>query len=239
MKPDNTRSKARLDRFISQNTSLNKRDVRLVLAQKRVVVDGIIASDTQQTIHPFTTVTLDNKILQKKERCYLMMNKPIGVVSATRDHQHKTVIDLLDHLLKESLHIAGRLDLNSSGLLLLTNDSVWSRKIMQPEQKTNKVYHVTTKDPITTDYITAFNNGMEFPYEGITTKPAKLKILDSHSAEVSLTEGKYHQIKRMFGRFRNQVLTIHRLSIGAIELDTSLAQGETRELSSNEINYVT
>jgi 16S rRNA pseudouridine516 synthase len=230
--------KTRLDRFISQKKGLNKRDVRLILAQQRILVDGVIARDIQQIIHPFTSVIFDGKSLQNRQACYLMMNKPIGVVSATSDVQHKTVIDLLDHPLKDVLHITGRLDLSSSGLLLLTNDSQWSKKLMHPSQKVTKIYHVTTANPIETECIEAFRAGMYFSYEGITTKPVKLKILDQHTAELCLTEGKYHQIKRMFGRFRNPVLKIHRSSVGHITLDSALLPGESRCLNSREINLL-
>ena len=125
MNKEKLAAKTRLDRFISQKKGLNKRDVRLILAQGRVTVDGIIANDIQQIIQPFTSVIFDGEKLQSAQACYLMLNKPTGVVSATIDNQHKTVIDLLKHPLKHSLHIVGRLDLNSSGLLLLTNDSAW------------------------------------------------------------------------------------------------------------------
>lgn len=230
-----TPSKTRLDRFISQKMKINKRDVKLILAQKRVAVDGVIATDVQQIIHSFSKVEFDGISLQNKQACYLMLNKPLGVVSATRDELHKTVIDLLDHPLKESLHIAGRLDLNSTGLLLLTNDSHWSRQLMHPLHNKTKTYLVTTQNPIKTEYIEAFDTGLYFPFEGITTKPVKLTIKDLYTAELTLTEGKYHQIKRMFGRFQNPVISIHRTAIGHISLDPSLLPGQFRVLDSDEI----
>jgi len=233
---DRRQAKTRLDRFISKKKNINKRDIRLFLAQKRVVIDGKIATDTQQIVHPFSSVIFDGESLQDNKACYLMLNKPTGVVSATKDKIHRTVIDLLNHPQKDSLHITGRLDLNSSGLLLLTNDSNWSRKLMLPDRKVIKVYQVTTQYPITDDYISSFHEGMYFSYEDITTKPVNLKVLSKYSAELELTEGRYHQIKRMFGRFRNPVLEIHRLSVGNITLDPTLTSGEYRHLSEKEIN---
>jgi 16S rRNA pseudouridine516 synthase len=164
-----------------------------------------------------------------------MLHKPIGVVSATKDTQHQTVIDLLDCAARHELHIAGRLDLNSSGLLLLTNDSRWSDALMSPTQKVDKVYRVTLANPLTAEYIAAFAEGMYFGFEDIMTQPAKLVILTDHVAEVTLKEGKYHQIKRMFGRFRNPVVGLHRLSIGDIVLDAALAPGESRALTAVEV----
>ena len=232
-------SKHRLDRFLSIKTKIPKKNIRLLLAQKRVTVDGVIAYNTNEIVDQFSLITLDEKIIQERKPRYLMMHKPMGVVSATKDDQHKTVIDILrenntlDITDKEisELHIVGRLDLNSSGLLLLTNNSQWSKKLMSPEHKVEKTYEVELANPITQECIDAFAEGMYFPYENITTKPARLEKISEHSARVYLIEGKYHQIKRMFGRFRNPVLKLHRIKVGQYNLDSSLKEGEIRELS--------
>jgi 16S rRNA pseudouridine516 synthase len=228
--------KFHLDRFIGIKAGIAKSDVRLLLAQKRIFVDGHIATDVSQPIDQFSHVILDDQVLQNNTRRYYMLNKPVGVVSATKDDRHTTVMDLLSEEDAANLHIVGRLDLNSSGLLLLTNDGDWSRALMSPENKVSKVYEVTLENPITQDYIQAFAEGMYFSYEDITTKPAHLEILSEHVARVTLEEGRYHQIKRMFGRFRNPVLALHRVSIGEIKLDDDLAPGEYRALRENEIN---
>ena len=228
--------KFRLDRFISIKAGVAKSDVRLLLAQKRIFVDEHIATDVSQPIDQFSHVVLDDQVLQNNIRRYYMLNKPIGIVSATKDDQHTTVMDLFKEEDTADLHIVGRLDLNSSGLLLLTNDGDWSRALMSPENKVSKVYEVTLENPITHDYIQAFAEGMYFSYEDITTKPAHIEILSEHVARVTLEEGRYHQIKRMFGRFRNPVLALHRVSIGEIKLDEYLAPGEYRVLRENEIN---
>ena len=224
--------KHRLDRFISAKTGTPKSKVRLMLAQKRIYVDGQLATDINQPIDQFSHVALDGAVVQNNTRRYIMMNKPIGVVSATKDEQHKTVMDLLveKNINTDDLHVVGRLDLNSSGLLLLTNDGDWSRALMSPEKKVAKVYEVTLENPITDECIQAFANGMHFSYEDITTKPAQLEKLSECVAKVTLEEGRYHQIKRMFGRFRNPVLALHRVSIGEIKLDTDLAPGECRSI---------
>lgn len=228
--------KYRLDRFISAKTGTPKSKVRLMLAQKRIYVDGQLATDINQPIDQFSHVALDGAVVQNNTRRYIMMNKPIGVVSATKDEQHKTVMDLLveKNINTDDLHIVGRLDLHSSGLLLLTNDGEWSRALMSPENKVAKVYEVTVEHPITDECIQAFAKGIYFSYEDITTKPAQLEKLSECVAKVTLEEGRYHQIKRMFGRFRNPVLALHRVSIGEIELDDRLAPGEYRVLNENE-----
>lgn len=230
--------KSRLDRFIAQQCQISRRSVRLMLAQGRVLVNGIVAHDIDEIIDSFTDIVVDGKVIQANSAHYIMLHKPVGVVSATKDSQHKTVIDLLDYSFKEQLHIVGRLDLNTSGLVLLTNDSRWSERLTQPERKVSKRYLVTLKNKLTHDYIAAFANGMYFEYEDITTKPAKLTILDCYKAEVELIEGRYHQIKRMFGRFRNPVVSLHRDKIGHLELDQQLAVGEYRKLTLNEVEAI-
>ena len=228
-------SRARLDRFISEKCQINRKKVRLLLAQKRVSVDGVIASDIAQPINKFSVISLDNQIIQQHKALYIMLYKPVGVVCATQDDKHKTVIDLLGKLLtpdeKASLHIVGRLDLNTTGLVLLTNDSRWSEQLTSPKSKVAKHYLVTLQNPLSNEYIQAFANGMYFDYENITTKPVVLKIISQYQAEVVLTEGRYHQIKRMFGRFNNPVIALHRTSIGNYALNESLKEGECKVIS--------
>ncbi|MCP5163394.1 MAG: 16S rRNA pseudouridine(516) synthase [Hahellaceae bacterium] len=229
-------NKARLDRFISAKTGICRGDLRLILAQKRVRVDGEVVTTMNYVVNQFSRIELDDQLLQDKQPRYLMLNKPVGVVSATQDAQHKTVVDLLDPALREDLHIVGRLDLNSSGLVLLTNDGEWSRCLMAPEAKVAKVYEVQVEQPISDDCIRAFAEGMYFAFEDLTTRPARLEKMNDTLAKVTLTEGRYHQIKRMFGRFRNKVVALHRVSVGPIRLDGALAPGESRALTTDEVN---
>ena len=230
--------KSRLDKFLINALSVNKHAVRLLLAQKKVTVDGEVATDADMQIHKFSVIEVNNKTIQNNKSIYIMLNKPIGVVSATKDDKHKTVLDLLNHPNKHLLHIVGRLDLNTSGLVLLTNDSRWSERLTQPMSKVPKIYQVTLENDISEDYITAFNDGMYFSFENITTKPALLTITSNNTAEVTLTEGKYHQIKRMFGRFNNPVIKLHRSRVGNLVLDSSLIVGESRMLTKDEVNNI-
>ena len=237
--------RGRLDRFISQHTQISRNKLRTVFAAGKVSVDGQIETDPSYQIDEFSRIVLNSdteqeQVLQDNSPLYLMLHKPRGVVSATKDDQHKTVLDLIDHPRKDELFIVGRLDLNSTGLLLLTNDSRWSQRIMAPEAKVEKVYQVELEKDITPDYIEAFAEGMYFPFEDITTLPAKLEILGPRLAQVTLQEGRYHQIKRMFGRFRNAVVSLHRESIGELGLVKSdgrtLELGEWVEIDSRSIN---
>lgn len=226
----------RLDRFLGKCTELSRQHIRPLLLAGRVRVDGQCVRDHLHAVSEFSRIELDDQLLQAGQaRRYLMLNKPAGVVSATSDPQHRTVLDLLPEAERSGLHIAGRLDGNTTGLLLLTNDGLWSRQLTLPGSKLPKVYRVTTGNPISTDYIEAFAAGMYFAFEDLTTLPAQLQILSSHQARLTLHEGRYHQVKRMFGRFRNPVLALHRESIGHIQLDPALAAGQYRALRADEI----
>ena len=226
----------RLDRFIANLPRLNRQAARHLLASGRVRVDNVVVDDGLYPISPFNRIEINGELLQAgKAARYFMLHKPIGVVSATEHEQHRTVIDLLDEPDKEELHLAGRLDLNTSGLLIITNDGQWSRRLTEPRSRLGKVYRVETEQPISSEYIDVFARGLYFAYEDLTTLPAELVILDSHSALLTLHEGRYHQVKRMFGHFQNKVIGLHRLSMGAIELDPELAPGQYRALGADEI----
>lgn len=227
----------RLDRFIHKHTDFSLSDTRLLIAKKRILIDGKFAETANQRVGDFTHLVLDGVCLNNKTPLYLKLNKPKGVVSATVDAKHRTVLDLISHPRKSELHIAGRLDLNTTGLVLLTNDGAWSRTLSLPATKCRKTYEVTTAKPITQAYVDAFQEGMYFAYEDITTQAAKLEILSETRALLSITEGKYHQIKRMFGAFRNEVLGLHRITVGNVGLG-NLAPGESGALSSEEIESV-
>lgn len=224
---------SRLDRFISKNSAFSISDVRLLIAQKRISLDEETAHSIQQKVTKFTRVELDGNCLNDNTPVYIMLNKPKGVVSATQDIKHSTVLDLIQHSQKNELHIAGRLDFNTTGLVLLTNDGSWSRKISLPEARLAKTYEVIVSKPLRAEYVAVFREGIYFAYEDITTKPACLEILTEFTARLTLTEGKYHQVKRMFGFFQNKVLELHRVSVGHIVLD-GLELGDSRALTANE-----
>ena len=226
----------RVDRFLSNLPQFNRQQARLLLIEKRVRVDGQIVSDPHHDIREFSRVELDEQVLQAgKPARYFMLHKPPGCVSATQDPEHPTVLDLLNEADKHDLHIAGRLDFNTSGLMLITNDGHWSRHLTQPQTKLPKVYYVETEQDITDAYITRFEQGVYFAYEDLTTLPATLELLGPRSARLSIVEGRYHQVKRMFGYFDNKVVRLHRESIGPLMLDSRLAPGEYRALTSEEI----
>lgn len=228
----------RLDRHLAQHLSIKRSDVRLLLAQGRVDVDGSKATEASQIISRFSTVRCDGDITQALTPRYVMLNKPAGVVSATKDPNHRTVIDLLTQTWRDQLHIVGRLDFNSTGLMLLTNDGAWSKRLSLPATKLRKRYRVCVEQPLCQSHIEAFREGLYFAYEDLVTRPAELILIDTHNAEVELIEGRYHQIKRMFGHFNNKVLSIHRSAVGPIALDSELAPGQSRSLTAQELHLL-
>ncbi|WP_223436957.1 MULTISPECIES: pseudouridine synthase [unclassified Pseudomonas] len=229
----------RVDRFLSNLPRFNRKQVRLLLVEKRVRVDGKIVSDPHTEVLEFSRVEVDQEVLQLgKPARYFMLHKPPGCVSATRDPEHPTVLDLFDEPDKEDLHIAGRLDFNTTGLMLITNDGSWSRRLTQPQTKLPKVYYVETEQDIGPEYALKFTEGLYFAFEDLTTLPAELALLGPKSARLSIVEGRYHQVKRMFGHFDNKVLRLHRERMGPLVLDSTLKPGEYRPLSDEEIGLI-
>jgi 16S rRNA pseudouridine516 synthase len=226
----------KLDRLIARHESTGRTRARQAIIGGRVCVDGVVETGIDREVGRFQRVALDGVLIQQAERLlHIMLHKPVGVVSATLDAEYRTVIDLIDDPDRHSLHIVGRLDKNTSGLVLLTNNGRWSKKLMDPNHKVSKVYRVETRDPIPPDAVEAFAAGFYFHTEDLTTLPAELEILSEKSARLTLHEGRYHQIKRMFHRTGNRVTALHRERIGSIALPDDLAPGEWRILTPSEI----
>lgn len=221
----------KLDRFLGKHESAGRRQARQWVVERRVTVDGELALRVDAEVDRFSRVKLDGLLLGAPEqRLRIMLHKPVGVVSATVDAEHPTVLDLIDHPAKDSLHLVGRLDRNTSGLVLLTNDGQWSKRMMDPAAKVPKVYRVETLDPIPEEAVARFAEGFYFHTEDLTTLPALLEIIGPRSARLTLHEGRYHQVKRMFHRIGNRVVALHRDRIGDIALPDDLGPGQWRRL---------
>jgi len=227
-----------LKKFLKANTQYSKKYIRKLIEGGLVLVDNCIITDGDFTINEFSTIACEDKVLQQKTPYYIMLNKPTGVVSATSDDQHKTVIDCINETYRDQLHIAGRLDLNTSGLLILTNDGKWSRNLTQPKNHIGKIYEVQTQQKVTQAYVDYFAKGMFFDYEQVHIQPAQLILIDDYCSTLTIYEGRYHQVKRMFARFDNKVVKLHRTSMGNIKLDNDLKIGEYRTLTRQEIDSV-
>ncbi len=227
----------RLDRWVQGYGAYGRSSARRLIASGCVMVGGVVVRDGLADVGEFDEVRIDGDVVQSREAYYLMLNKPAGCVSATVDSEHETVMDLLDVPYAGELHIAGRLDKESTGLLLLTNDGRWSRLITEPAEAIPKRYLVTTEGDIGLEDVESFREGFYFAYEDVTTLPAELEILTSRCARVVIYEGKYHQIKRMFHAVGNRVTSLHREMVGGIRLDDGLGEGGYRVLTEAEVDF--
>ena len=226
----------KLSRILSNQNGISRKQANALIAAGRVSVNDQICRTPACEVNRFSTVRLDNELIQAGEaEHYLMLNKPAGYLSATVDDNHQTVLDLLAPELRRHLHIAGRLDRSSTGLLILTSNGHWSRKLTEPAIKIPKVYRVTTAYPIGPDTEEQFARGIWFEFEGLTTSPAQIDHLGEREARVTIYEGRYHQIKRMFHAVGNRVTALHRERMGEIELDWRLGPGDYRPLTGDEI----
>lgn len=226
----------KLDSWVGREAGVGRKTAREVILAGRVTVDGQICRVWTGELDRFRRVEFDGRILGEPEpELYFMVHKPVGVVSATKDASAPTVVDLVEHPERHRLHVAGRLDRSSTGLVLLTNNGNWSKPLMSGSGRIGKVYLVETETEIPDEAEQAFEEGFWFATEGIRTRPAKLERVGERSARVALTEGRYHQIKRMFHRLGCRVTSLHRHRIGDLELDPALEPRQARPLNSKEI----
>ncbi len=225
----------RLDKYLSQATGLPRSLIKRQIKCKNVEVNGQVIQDHGYKVLADDQVLLEGREIMAPGPKYLMLNKPQGTICATEDSEHPTVIDLLELESVRDLHPAGRLDIDTTGLVLITNDGQWSHRVTSPKHRCDKVYFVTTAEPITDDYPEQFTNGIELRNEEKLTLPAKLEILSDTHARVTLQEGRYHQVKRMFAALGNKVIGLHRHQVGEIALDDALEPGEFRFLTEQEV----
>ncbi len=220
-----------LSQFIAKRTGLGKRHAKKLLENGDIILNGQPVTEGSLTVGKFDHVSAAGEILQANTPRYLILNKPAGVVSATTDREYQTVIDLIAEPWASELHLAGRLDRSTTGLVILTNDSAFSESLTRPEGKIPKTYLVTTDLPIHPEAVAKFRSGMSFDKEKIRTHPASVDLLSEKECRLTIFEGKHHQIKRMFLRFGIRVTKLHRESVGSILLG-DLAPGEWQIMES-------
>lgn len=208
-------------------------------------VNGIIQTNAAHGLIESDKISLDNEALVPQKPIYLMLNKPVGFICANTDPDSPTVIDLirtgaqaqqnLSAKQLQSLQIVGRLDKDTTGLVLLTDDGAWNHKVSSPRHKCEKTYHVQLANTVTENDAMQFKAGIQLKDNTKATLPAELEILEPQKVILKIMEGRYHQVKRMFAATGNKVTRLHRSAIGDIQLDQNLAEGECRYLSANEV----
>jgi 16S rRNA pseudouridine516 synthase len=227
----------RLDRYLCQVTDLSRSEARSAIRAGRVCVDGVAVRQASRQVNMHTPVVLDEYALTPPLPRYFMLNKPAGVVCATEDPSHRTALDLFDIVRPERLHIAGRLDIDATGLVLVTDDGQWSHRITSPNKACGKTYRVVLAEALRDQDVMRIRQGINLHREAKPTRPARLQMLGGSQLRLTITEGKYHQVKRMFAAVGNRVLSLHRESIGALVLDENLASGAYRSLTPEEVEF--
>lgn len=225
----------RLDKYLSQSTGLSRSAVRALLRRGAVSVDGLVEKAPERQVAAGQAIELEGLPVQAPGPRYFMLHKPLDVVCATEDRSHRTVLSLLDEPRVEALHPVGRLDRDATGLVLLTDDGQWSHGITAPRRHKDKMYRVTLAEPLAASAVERFARGMLLQGEDKPTLPARLELVSPTEARVTLQEGRYHQVKRMFAALGNRVLSLHREAIGPLVLDPALAPGEYRALTPDEV----
>ena len=225
----------RLDRYLHLSTGLSRSRAKRLLREQRATVDGETVRDAAFQVPAGAVVAIDGTVLDLPGPGYYMLNKPAGVVCATRDRNQRTVLDLLPPEVAEGLTIAGRLDIDATGLVLLSADGQWVHRVTSPRHKQPKVYRVALAEPLAADAERRLERGIFLKGENRRTLPAALERLAPDEARITLVEGRYHQVKRMFAALGNRVTALHRERIGPLVLDPGLAPGEFRRLTDGEI----
>lgn len=230
----------RLDKYIANNSAYSRSDVRKLVKNSAITINGELANSADQKIAPFNDeILVNNQTISVQSAQYYMLHKPINVVCANTHPDYPTVIDLLYTLppeLRSKLQIAGRLDVDTTGLVLLTDDGQWNHKVTSPRSDCVKIYEVELEQPFNPAFLADFERGMLLEGEDKPTLPAQITVVDDLHVRLGICEGRYHQVKRMFLFASNKVLKLHRASIGPLALDPDLKPGEYRALTQTEIN---
>ena len=201
-----------------------------LIKSSRIRVNNQIIKDIRYQVDIDDVIVFDGVEL-KWPFVYYMLNKPKGYICANHDKKYKCVIDLID---RDDCYCLGRLDIDTTGLLLITNDKTLSKRLLLPENHIDKKYYVTVKNKLTDDLIEIFSNGIIIDQK-VKCKPSYLEIIDDYHCYLTINEGRYHQIKKMFKSCQNEVCTLKRIAFAGIELDQKLALGEYRDLTSTEL----
>ena len=225
----------RLDQFVSQAANLPRSLTQIAIRQGRVQVEGQRVTKPQLHIAEDAVVQLDGVPIRLAGLLYIMLHKPVDVVSATEDPTHRTVLSLVNHSHQHTLHLVGRLDKDTTGLILLTNDGNWSHKITAPKSHVAKTYLATLAEPLNEEAANQLLKGVQLHGEKGLSAASKVEILANGQVRLTIHEGKYHQVKRMFAAVNNRVTALHREQIGGLSLDAQLPLGAWRELTADEV----
>lgn len=225
----------RLDRFLTESLGLTRSQAGRIIRSGEVLVNGMATKSAATQVDEQDVVELDGQRLQQTGPRYFMLHKPEGYVCSNDDPEHPTVLMLFDEPALNKLHCAGRLDLDTTGLLLVTDDGQWSHRITSPRHECAKTYRAWLADPVEPAVVEQFASGVQLRGERQLTRPAELELVTPTEALLTIHEGKYHQVKRMFAAVGNKVIRLHRERVGSLALGSDLAPGQYRALTPEEI----
>ena len=225
----------RLDRFLTESLGLTRSQAGRIIRSGEVLVNGMVTKSAATQVGEQDVVAFDGQMLQQIGPRYFMLHKPEGYVCSNDDPEHPTVLMLFDEPALNKLHCAGRLDLDTTGLLLVTDDGQWSHRITSPRHECAKTYRAWLADPVEPAVIEQFASGVQLRGERQLTRPAELELVTPTEALLTIHEGKYHQVKRMFAAVGNKVIRLHRERVGSLALGSDLAPGQYRALTPDEI----
>jgi 16S rRNA pseudouridine516 synthase len=225
----------RLDKYLCESTDLSRSEARSVLLSGEVTVNGEVVKKGTHVVRDGDEVKWDDEVLELIGLRYIMLNKPAGYECSLRNSQHLPVMSLLDVDKRDRLHTVGRLDVDTTGLILITDDGQWTHRIISPRHRCDKVYLATLAEPLVADAEQLFAAGVMLEGEDKPTLPAVIERVDGLTARLTIQEGKYHQVRRMFASLGNHVLHLHRERIGCVALDPDLQPGESRYLTDAEV----
>lgn len=228
----------RLDKYICQATTLTRSQAKKAISQGRITSNAISIRSSSYKVSENETLCLDGKAITLRGVRYIMLNKPKDFICSTVDEQLPSILNLINVEKREQLFIAGRLDADTTGLSLITDDGQWSHQITSPRKKCAKRYRVTLAEPLPDNAVELFKEGIQLKSENQPCLPATLVLLSETEVLLTISEGKYHQVKRMFAAIGNHVSALHREQIGQVELDTTLELGEWRYLTEAEVNSI-
>lgn len=224
----------RLDKFLCKSTELTRSEAHLLLKQGVVRVNDKIVENEAMQVHENNLITLNGKVLTARASRYIMIHKPLNTVCSNIDEVYPSLFNYIDIDRARDLHIVGRLDADTTGLVLVTDDGRWSYHIITPSKQCSKVYRVRLRDVVKPNVVAEFKYGLQLQGETSLTLPAQLEIISPKEVLLTIMEGKYHQVKRMFASVGNRVVGLHREQIGAVNLNVGV--GEWRYLTVDEIN---
>ena len=226
----------RLDKFVAKAADVTRSKAKKLISSGKVSVDQSICKSANLLISDLQSIELLGNPLSYVQHKYILLNKPKGYICSTKDEQYPSALNLLDTISLEKLHFAGRLDVDTSGLVLISDNGQWTHRVTSPKHQHEKTYIVTTSEVVSSEQQQKLTTGIVLKDSAKATLPATVEIISEKVISLAITEGRYHQVKRMLAAVGNHVVDLHRKSIGCLTMDENMNGGDWRYLSQEEID---